>query len=223
MKLTFKDFLKESTYLQADEISPEEAAEMIKERGKEWEKIIGGYATNNLNWIVYRGMKERFSPDICLKYPRTSRRPMTTAKKVHELADDYFKHKFGTKFRSESIFVSRSTSLAESYGDVYAVFPLDRVTFCWSPKVEDFTYSAQEFNNRHRDDEDLDKVPVSNTEFKEFQEFMDSLDYHCDDDSLRTDLVKFRDFKQHEVMIKCDEYLAIRKEALHKVLDLLLA
>ena len=219
MKLTFKDFLKESTYLQADDISPEEAAEMIKERGKEWEKIIGGYATNNLNWIVYRGMKERFSPDICVKYPRSSRRPLTTNKKVHELADDYFKHKFGTKFRSESIFVSRSAELAQSYGDVYVVFPLDRVSFCWSTKVEDFTVTSAKYNKMFGDGD----VTLTKDDFKEFQKFMDDLDYHCDDDSLKNDFIKYRNFKQYEVMIKCDEYLAIREEALHKVLDHLLA
>ncbi len=219
MKLTFKDFLKESTYLQADDISPEEAAEMIKERGKEWEKIIGGYATNHLNWIVYRGMKERFSPDICLKYPRSSRRPLTTDKMVDQLADDYFRHKFGTKFRSESIFVSRSAELAQSYGDVYVVFPLDRVSFCWSTKVEDFTVTSAKYNQMFGDGE----VTLTKDDFKEFQTFMDDLDYHCDDDSLRNDFIKYRNFKQYEVMIKCDEYLAIREEVLHKVLDLLLA
>ena len=216
MKLTFKEFLDESTYLGGDDISPEEAAQMIKERGKEWERIIGGFKTDNLNWLIYRGMMVRFSPDICVKYPRTSRRPMTTERKVHDLADDYFKHKFGIKFRSESIFVSRSKELAESYGDVYAIFPLDRVDFAWSPKVEDFTYEANEFNIKLRD-----KESVSNDDFEDFQEFMDKLEYRSNDDSLATEYVKYTNLKKYEVMIKCDEYLAIRAEALNKVLNLL--
>lgn len=217
MKTTFKHFLKESTYIGTDEITPEEAAEMINTRGKQWEKLIGGFATNNVNWIVYRGMKERFSPDICLKYPRSSRRPLTTNKKVHELADDYFKHKFGNKFRSESIFVSRSTELAKTYGDVYAVFPLDQVSFCWSPNVEDFTVTSAKYNKMF----DAGEVTLTKDDFNEFQKFMDDLDYHCDDESLKNDFVKYRDFKQFEVMIKCDEYLAIRQEALPAVLNLL--
>ena len=218
MKLTFKEFLQESTFLDSEEISAEEAAKIIKERGKEWEKYIGGYHTDNLNWLVYRGMMVRFSPDICIKYPRTNRRPLTTHAKVHELADDYFKHKFGIKFRSESIFVSRSKSLAEAYGDPYVIFPLDRVDFAWSPKVEDFTYEAHEFNSRFSAGD-----TVASQDFKDFQEFMDKLEYHSNDDSLATEYVKFTNLKKYEVMIKCDEYLAIRAEAVHKVIDLLLA
>lgn len=216
MKLTFKEFLEESTYFDSEEISHEEAAKIIKERGKEWEKYIGGYSESNLNWIVYRGMMVRFSPDICIKYPRTNRRPMTTNKKVHELADDYFKHKFGVKFRSEAIFVSRSKSLAESYGDPYVIFPLDRVDFAWSPKVEDFTYEANEFNIKLSDKETLTK-----DDFEDFQYFMDKLEYHSNDDSLANEYVKYTNLKKNEVMIKCDEYLAIRAEVVHKVLDLL--
>ena len=217
-KQTFKEFLDESTYLDSDDISPEEAAKIIKERGKEWEKIIGGFSTDNLNWVIYRGMMVRFSPDICIKYPRSNRRPLTTKSQVHELADDYFKHKFGIKFRSEAIFVSRSKSLAEAYGDAYVIFPLDHVDFAWSPKVEDFTYEAHAFNSRFSDGD-----KITNEDFKEFQKFMDGLEYHCNDDSLRNEYVKFTNLKKYEVMIKCDEYLAIRAEALPKVLDLLLA
>ena len=216
MKTTFKTYLDESTYLGEDEISPEEAAKIIKERGHEWEKIIGGFRTDSVNWIIYRGMRVRFSPDICIKYPRTSRRPLTTDKNVHELADDYFKQKFGIKFRSETIFVSRSQPLAETYGDPYVIFPLDRVNFAWSPKVQDFTYSAHAFNSRFKDEESISKEDINS-----FQEFMDDLEYKCDDDSLRNEYVKFSNLKQHEVMIKCDEYLAIRAEVLHKVLNLL--
>jgi hypothetical protein len=216
MKTTFKTYLEESTYLGEDEISPEEAAQIIKERGHEWEKIIGGFRTDSVNWIIYRGMRVRFSPDICIKYPRTSRRPLTTDKKVHEFTDDYFKHKFGIKFRSESIFVSRSKPLAVTYGDPYVIFPLDRVNFAWSPNVEDFTYSAHEFSERFKDRES-----ISSSEIADFEKFMDSLDYKCNDDSLRNEYVKFSNLKQYEVMIQCDEYLAIRAEALPKVLNLL--
>ena len=215
-KLTFKEFLDESTYLDSDDISPEEAAKIIKERGKEWEKIIGGFNTNNLNWLIYRGMLVRFSPDICIKYPRSNRQPLTTKPQVHELADDYFKRKFGIKFRSEAIFVSRSKSLAEAYGDPYVIFPLDRVDFAWSPKVEDFTYEAHAFNSRF-----LDGDKITDDDFKKFQKFMDDLDYHCNDDSLRNEYMKNNTLKKYEVMIKCDEYLAIREEAVHEVLNFL--
>lgn len=217
-KTTLKNFLHESTLLQSDDISAEEAVEMIKERGKEWEKFIGGYKNDNLNWLIYRGMRVRFSPDICVKYPRENRRPLTTEPKVQELADSYFKHRFGIKFRAESIFASRSKDLAKAYGDVYAIFPLDRVNFAWSPKVEDFTYEAHYFNTMLKG-----KDEVTDYEFKRFEEFMDDKEYCHNDDSLVKEFIKFRDYKQHEIMIKCDEYIAVRENAIPKVLDLLLA
>lgn len=219
MKTTLKGFLQESTFLQADEISPEEAAEMINTRGKQWEKFIGGYKTDNLNWVAYRGMMERFSPDICVKYPRTNRRPLTTDKHSHYLADEYFKETFGISFRSNSIFVSRSAELAKYYGDVYAVFPLDNVSFAWSEEVEDFTHSLDVFKKKTIGT--FHEGPAKELSKEEIAEFIKSMEYHHNDSSLSSTYVKFRDFKKHEVMIHCDEYLAIRAEALPAVLNLL--
>lgn len=199
-----------------DNISAQEAADMINERGGEWKKLTGGFPTNSMNWILYRGMHVMFAPDIVVKYPRTNRRPLTTNKAMHDAADEYFKKKFGVKFRSESIFASRSTTLAKYYGDIYAIFPLDKVSFAWSEKVEDFTNDSLNYKQRklgHASKEDLSP--------EQFEKMMDSFEYHVNDDSLSEAFFKFRDFKGHEIMIHCDEYVAVRQEVLPQVLNLL--
>lgn len=200
----------------SDDISIEEAAEIINTRCDEWKKFTGGFPTDNLNWIIYRGMRVHFGADFALKSPRSNRRPLTTNEDVHAFADEYFQQKFGIKFRSNSIFTSRSTELAKYYGDVYAIFPLDRVSFAWSEKVEDFTNDSADYRKRKLGT--ASKEPLSKDETFEM---LDSFEYHFNDNSLKDEYFKYRDYKGYELMIACDEYLAVRAEILPKVLDLL--
>lgn len=193
-----------------EELSVKEAAQIIKERGKEWEKFIGGFSNKNLNWLMYRGMDIRFAPDYSIQYPRTDRKPLSTKPRFHELADKYFKKNFDTKFRSESVFVVGTKSVAEYYGHPHVIFPLDRVSFAWSRKCADFTFEV-----------DTKFGTNTNVSEDEFFNFMGSLEFHVNDDSLKTDYIPYRNVRKYEVMIKCDEYLAVRVEAIPELLDLL--
>lgn len=214
MKLNLRE------YIQADDdISVEEAAQIINERAGKWRNFIGGFSTNNLNWLIYRGMRIIYSPEIAIKYPRSNRRPLTTKNEDHVMADEYFKEKFGIKFRSQSIFTVRDPGIAKFYGDVYSIFPLDDVHFCWSEKVEDFTNELGDFRRKIFPKNSL--ALVNEISKEQITEFMDSCEYHCDDDSLATTFTKYRDYKKHELMISCDEYLAVRESSLQKVINLL--
>lgn len=212
-KTSLKSFITE--YIE--HMTIEEAAQIINDRCKEWRKFAGSLTEFGNNNIIYRGMRVMYAPDVVIKYPRTSRRPLTTGQDDHEMADEYFKEKFGVPFRSSGIFVSRSKELASYYGDVYAIFPLDRVTFAWSEQVEDFTNTIREERVKL-----LGSTHI-NSEIDEeaFFKIMDSLHYEHDNDSLRQRYFKYRDLKKHELMIHCDEYLAVREEVLDKVLNLL--
>ena len=213
MKTSFKNFLRESSLDNSDDISASEAAEMISTRCVEWKKYVGDIKKN----LIYRGMRVHFAPDFVVKYPRSARRPLTTDKNIHAFADKYFDQKFGKKFRSTSVFAVRDIGMAKFYGDVYAIFPLDRVSFAWSEEVQDFTLSSEKFKNKTVG---TFEVTHSVTEAEIFS-FMDGLKYHCNDDSLKEIYFKGREYSEFEVMIHCDEYLAIRQEALPAVLNLL--
>ena len=213
--MRFKEFISES--FTSDGISIEEAVQLLKDQGSDWKALTGGFPTNSTNWIIYRGMSVMYAPDFVVKYPRSKRAPLTTEASVHKAADAYLKKKFGIAFRSNSIFVARSKLTAKTYGDVYAIFPLGKVHFCWSEHVEDFT--AEQITYKHKY-EDLARAKKMTDE--EIYEMMDSFEYHFDDDSLQEKYFKFRNFAKHELMIHCDEYLAVREAELNKFLDLLL-
>ena len=215
-KTTLKYFLNE--YISSDDLTIEQAAEMINERGGQWRDFVGGFATDHLNWIFYRGMHIMYSPDVSVQYPRSKRKPLSTDNRSHQFADDYFYEKFGKRFRSNAIFASRSADLAKYYGEVYVIFPLDETHFCWSEKSEDFTYSVDMFKKSLGITID---GPAGRMTEEKFKEFMDDLEFHFDDDSLKTTYVKQRKFKSYEVMISCDEYIAVEKESLPKLLELL--
>lgn len=69
---------------------------------------------------------------------RKNRRPKDSPIELHEIFDRFFKNNFGVKARSEGMFVSRSSYLAEDYGTPYWVFPIgNKYKFIWSDQVED--------------------------------------------------------------------------------------
>lgn len=214
-KSTFKHFLNESHYIgDEDSISDAEAAETIKTRCNIWEQYCGNVSKN----ILYRGMSVMFSPDILIKSPRRNRRPLTTNTLLHNITDEVFKEKFGEKFRSNAVFATRDKEIAKHYGSVYAIFPLDQMSFCWSPNVEDFTFISY----KHFYDKGAESLKFSRDFKKEdVVDFIDSKGYKNNDDSLKDEYFREARYRKHEVMITCDEFLAISLDKLPNVLKLL--
>ena len=213
--MRFKEFIAES--FTSDGISIEEAVQLVKDQGSDWKALTGGFPTNSTNWLIYRGMSVMFAPDFVVKYPRSNRKPLTTNDKVHKTADAFLKKKFGIAFRSNSIFVSRSKDLAKTYGDVYAIFPLGKVHFCWSEHADDFTAAYLNYKHKY-----VELARAKSLTDDDVNDMMESFEYHFDDDSLQEKYFKHRNFAKHELMIHCDEYLAVREEKLNEFLDLLL-
>ena len=77
---------------------------------------------------------------VKVKNPK-NREPVDTDHNVSSTADKWFEKKFGIKYRSNSLFVTGNLGTAEEYGETVAIFPIGEFSFCWSPKVSDFTYS----------------------------------------------------------------------------------
>lgn len=217
MKRNFKQYLIE--FGNSDSLSAEEAAELINSRGSQYKALVGNLTEN----ILYRGMRVYYGADAVIKGVRSKRRPLTTHDAVHTAADEFFEEQFGIKFRSQSIFAVGDEGVAEGYGDVYAVFPLDEVKICWSELVSDMTaYTHQQLGlvnvgNKQvhalsalKDDEIADRT----------KKILSKADYQVNPSSLKRQYFS-RFYKKHEVMIHCDEYVAIRQEFLPKVLELI--
>lgn len=90
----------------------------------------------------YRGVSSTHPIDrISLITPRVNRRPRNSAFNSHLLADNWFKSKFGTSYRSAGAFVTPQLSIARGYAasdnHIVRVIPITTYTFCWSPKISD--------------------------------------------------------------------------------------
>lgn len=220
MKHNFKQYLIE--FGNSDSLSAEEAAELINSRGSQYKALVGNLTEN----ILYRGMRVYYGADAVIKGVRSKRRPLTTHDAVHHAADEFFEEQFGIKFRSQSIFAVGDEGVAEGYGDVYAVFPLDEVKICWSELVSDMTaYTHRQLGLVNKPGDESSKVHaisvLSNEELAErTKEILSNAEYQVNPSSLKRQYFS-RFYKNHEVMISCDEYLAVRQEFLPKVLELI--
>lgn len=89
---------------------------------------------------VFRGMKA--NPNTFIYQQRSDRKPRDSREDTHQIADEYFKEKFGHPYRSDVTFVVGYMGDAEQYGLPHYVIPIGDFTFCWSPKVRDLTEAS---------------------------------------------------------------------------------
>lgn len=126
------------------------------------------------------------------------RKPTDSSEAAHNLANVFFKQKFGLPFRN-GIFAVGSYDRARGYGEdgghpgsrqTYVIFPIGNLKYTWSPYVEDlFTDVIYPANGNHgRLLELLNEGEFTSTGL------VDAIDYG------------------HEVMIWCKQYYAIQAE-----------
>lgn len=68
---------------------------------------------------------------------RKNRKPTDTPENIHNLLDDAFQKKFGIRLRSNSIFLSSDADVAESYGNLYVIFPIGKYEMYYNPDISD--------------------------------------------------------------------------------------
>ena len=119
--------------------------------------------------------------------------------------DDMFVEKYGIPFRSE-LYVTGNFRAALGYGDTSIVLPVGEFKFAWSPEVYDLiiSFRKEAFNMGWRD---LDKAIENN------QNLLDKFKYVVDQDLPAA--IK----SKNEIMIYCDQYLAIELQSFNKVRD----
>lgn len=70
---------------------------------------------------------------------RTGRYPKDTPEHIHGWFDDLFLEIFGTRYRSNAVFVTGGLSTADRYGDnIYGIFPIgNNYRYIYSPYISD--------------------------------------------------------------------------------------
>jgi hypothetical protein len=127
MKLT-------SLYESNSDLSLEEAVRIFHDECKPFQKEIGFDGIFDFETLK-RGMKNK--PKLFIGNVRLDRKPTDTPLPIHEFMDNWFYKKFGVKFRSNAMFVTKSRGSAQIYGDVYIVFPIGEFKYCYSSTIDD--------------------------------------------------------------------------------------
>ena len=90
--------------------------------------------------FMYRGVKGASSSDLAIEGTvRTDRIPRDTPIQWHDVLDQFFLQKFGTRYRSAAMFATNDINNTFDYGTPYVMFPKGEYKICYSPIVEDMT------------------------------------------------------------------------------------
>lgn len=98
------------------------------------------------DYINASELRKYWSPDddndkLCILIQKLgtpkSRKPKDTPPNLHAIVDEVFYEKFGTRYRSDTAFVTRSTDVAEDYGVPGLFAPDGDVKFCYSTVISD--------------------------------------------------------------------------------------
>lgn len=96
---------------------------------------------------------------------RTDRLPADSPLWFHEMLDKFLQKEFGTNFRSQSLFCMPTKKGTAMFGRPFAVFPIGKFDYVWSPIIEDATedfkmttegfYPLPEWNGSEKDLEEF--------------------------------------------------------------------
>lgn len=84
---------------------------------------------------IYRGMNS--DEEFMKKKPRNVKRtPIDLPQKYHDAINLHFLDEYGRMFRN-GVFGTGNYNDAGYYGRVYAIYPVDRYQYLWSPQISD--------------------------------------------------------------------------------------
>jgi len=91
--------------------------------------------------FLYTGMSGKWPGKgklISLARSRDNRKPVDTEKPIQEFVDNILRTQGFRALRSNSKFVTSDSDQADTYGDIYLVFPIDGFDYTWSRKNDDW-------------------------------------------------------------------------------------
>lgn len=136
-----------------------------------------------------------------------NRKPIDSSISLHKYAGEWFEKHFGHNYRSNAVFAGSDTSGYS--GERYLIFPIGKWSYVWSTKIADLygdfpgifrqtdLYDGE--NSKHLGATVLSKNLTKEMVFAT----MDIADYTNND-------IYMALAEGHEIMIDCDEYLAVR-------------
>jgi len=108
---------------------------------------------------------------------RKDRNPTDTPENIHNLLDDAFQKKFGIRLRSNSIFLTFDTSTAESYGDLYVIFPVGKYEMYYNNNIDDLYmdlgFIYDNLKNEYIENNDLSGFEYRTIKDSHFKRFRD--------------------------------------------------
>lgn len=156
-------------------------------------------------FCLYRGMYPSarmeiiYGDKIVRADVRKQRSPVDTPKEISKFLDEWFERKFGSSFRSESVFCVGSRKIATKYGKPHVIFPKGQMDFCWSPVYADFYQDNAAVIDRDNSESD--------GYWDQFVDLLNKGKYQ------RTQMSKaISKFPTHEIMVNCDEYYAMTED-----------
>jgi len=188
--------------------------DMIYDKCLPWLKSTNFSKTTEM--LIHRGMMSR---DDGEKKVRKGRYPMDTDSGVHMVANKWFAENFGHKYRSDAVFVTNSQVQAKRYGHKHLIYPVGDFEVCWSRKYKDMSLEWNRFVGRKLGDEyllsgDVIAEIVNENEDEWVPEFLEQGRY------VKGQLDEYfhgTRYNGHELMVKCDSYLAFSERTSHTI------
>ncbi len=158
---------------------------------------------------------------------RPNRRPRDLSINLTVSLDEIFKKKVGVPLRSSSLFVVKSRSVAQSYGQPFVILPIGEFHFAWSPYMDD-PFNVTDGNMTDELANKLEELlPRIQTRFKNVR----NADDVADDEkalayafSMIPDLYEYdtglnQANRNSEIMLVCDKYYALPESLADKLLS----
>lgn len=140
----------------------------------------------------FRGVSARYDPQRpTIHETRRNRRPKDTSIEFHDIADGWFRSRFGVPYRSQALLLTSRRFTAQAYAatpaHVMRILPLSPYRYCWSPNAVDLLFAAKK----------LEGASPS-----EVEAHLAALGY-------REDGLTEAHTSGHEVMLYCEKYIAV--------------
>lgn len=121
------------------------------------------------------------------KTVRKNRRPKDTPDEIQKIVDDAFYKKFKVRPRSSSFFTTPIYTIAEDYGEVYAIFPQGNYKIIWSPDINDFFSDV------------IEESPLNLEGSDEFDEYDWKIEWNTNYNSIQDKFPNFEKYKEYKI------------------------
>lgn len=203
--ITFKQYLNEKEGIDLKTLLERDCEFFLEEVRRNGLLVRGmhfnGYG-KHVDYVHKNGEEDMI--EYHEKTVRTDRKPLDTHPTLHQKLDDWFFENFGQRPRTQAMFCfgdSRSgVDATDHYGTTYAVFPIGKFEYVWSPDVQDLYSQMEESGDNKYLDSDED-----------FDEYMKGLHYR--DDNLWKAVTS-----KNELMVSCKKYYAFDYHAVGHIL-----